>query len=254
MICEKCGADIPENMIFCGQCGAKIERNPIICKHCGAKIPDDMKFCGQCGTKINESINDFPPEETKNTQDSPLAQVDSITPMSPVNSENEGIAKHEKATCAPIFSLIGLFSTKGRRSKKTAFLLGLFLMVLFWGILFFIFPLIFKLPNKVSGIVKFLSLIIMCTPFLLVYIGATNLIKRLHDTNRSGYWIILWILPILLSSIAGPMNNQTHGYSLLPLFCSLGHLIVALFITTEAGTIGSNRFGHSVEELTSFPQ
>lgn len=188
-------------------------------------------------------------------QDSTIHLSNEKLPQSsPPELMDSKYTKDEAATLSPILSFTGLFSPKGRRSKSQAFLLGVFLMILFWGITFFIIPSIINLPKNISDPVKFLSLIFMCVPLLLIYIGATNLIKRLHDINRSGYWIILWILFFVLSSITGSMSNQTHGYSLLPLFFFVGHLVVALFITTEASTTGANCYGRSIEELTPFLQ
>lgn len=49
--CPQCGAEVPQGLKFCGQCGTKLETENI-CPECGKKNPPGMKFCGECGTKL----------------------------------------------------------------------------------------------------------------------------------------------------------------------------------------------------------
>jgi class 3 adenylate cyclase/tetratricopeptide (TPR) repeat protein len=49
MKCPKCQFENPENMIFCGECGAKLE---YICPECSFSNPLQFKFCGKCGLKL----------------------------------------------------------------------------------------------------------------------------------------------------------------------------------------------------------
>ena len=49
MKCAKCQVENPERLIFCGQCGAKLEN---ICPNCNLPNPLDFKFCGGCGQKL----------------------------------------------------------------------------------------------------------------------------------------------------------------------------------------------------------
>ena len=46
MRCPKCQIENPENLKFCGECGAKLEK---ICTHCNSSNPPQFKFCGECG-------------------------------------------------------------------------------------------------------------------------------------------------------------------------------------------------------------
>ncbi len=50
MKCPSCQFENPEDMIFCGECGAKIE---IICPECNFSNPLQFKFCGKCGYKLS---------------------------------------------------------------------------------------------------------------------------------------------------------------------------------------------------------
>ena len=51
MKCPKCHFDNPEQMQFCGKCGAKIEN---ICPQCKSSNPSEFNFCGKCGQALGE--------------------------------------------------------------------------------------------------------------------------------------------------------------------------------------------------------
>lgn len=51
MICNKCGNNIPDNSVFCGNCGNKISNN-LFCSKCGSPISSTSTFCGNCGSSI----------------------------------------------------------------------------------------------------------------------------------------------------------------------------------------------------------
>ncbi|MBE7068751.1 MAG: zinc ribbon domain-containing protein [Clostridiales bacterium] len=62
MVCKKCGAESPDNAVFCGTCGARLDgkkpcssckqlndENSAYCVFCGARI-DGKRVCARCGT------------------------------------------------------------------------------------------------------------------------------------------------------------------------------------------------------------
>jgi class 3 adenylate cyclase/tetratricopeptide (TPR) repeat protein len=59
MKCPKCHTENPENLKFCGECGAKIEK---ICPHCNASNPPQFKFCGECGHDLTLPSKPIPKE------------------------------------------------------------------------------------------------------------------------------------------------------------------------------------------------
>ncbi len=59
MVCQKCGAQLFEDDAFCGECGAKVEKQEDTfkkrtCPKCGAELLNDDVFCGSCGTRLEE--------------------------------------------------------------------------------------------------------------------------------------------------------------------------------------------------------
>ena len=52
LTCQKCGASLAANAVFCNQCGAKIEPPATwTCPICGKILSADFAFCNQCGQK-----------------------------------------------------------------------------------------------------------------------------------------------------------------------------------------------------------
>ena len=55
VFCASCGAEIPESVKFCPNCGAQSQKEagPLLCKGCGTEIPEGVKFCPNCGKPSN---------------------------------------------------------------------------------------------------------------------------------------------------------------------------------------------------------
>ncbi len=49
VLCPQCGSPVPSAQKFCGECGAKMEKQ---CSSCGATWSATQKFCGECGCKL----------------------------------------------------------------------------------------------------------------------------------------------------------------------------------------------------------
>jgi ribosomal protein L40E len=59
MKCPKCQFNNPEDMNFCGKCGAKLER---ICPNCNFANPPEFSFCGKCGQNLIIPTGPIPKE------------------------------------------------------------------------------------------------------------------------------------------------------------------------------------------------
>jgi uncharacterized membrane protein YhaH (DUF805 family) len=81
----------------------------------------------------------------------------------------------------------------------------------------------------------------------LIYVGVVTGIKRLHDRNKSGWWIVLFYgSPLGLPFVAAILSGTTESSVALFLvqLVSLGMLIWALVdLGCLRGSIGQNRYG-----------
>jgi uncharacterized membrane protein YhaH (DUF805 family) len=81
----------------------------------------------------------------------------------------------------------------------------------------------------------------------IIYVGVINGIKRLHDRNKSGWWVLLFYgAPTALSAIAALLDSATETSMLLLLLqvFSLGISIWGLIeLGCLRGTIGHNKYG-----------
>jgi uncharacterized membrane protein YhaH (DUF805 family) len=81
----------------------------------------------------------------------------------------------------------------------------------------------------------------------ITYVGVVNGIKRLHDRNKSGWWILLFYgAPTVLSLLASLLDSSTET-SVGLLLLQLISLIISIWALVELGclkgTIGQNRYG-----------
>lgn len=73
---------------------------------------------------------------------------------------------------------------------------------------------------------------------MMVYMTGLT-VRRLHDLGRSGWLILLMLLPVLLL----PLVMLLNGGATLLLLVSLVQPLFMLYLFTAAGTAGMNRYG-----------
>lgn len=50
--CPNCGANNPEGVKFCQECGTKLGAAKAFCTGCGQENPPGTRFCGNCGNQM----------------------------------------------------------------------------------------------------------------------------------------------------------------------------------------------------------
>jgi uncharacterized membrane protein YhaH (DUF805 family) len=73
-------------------------------------------------------------------------------------------------------------------------------------------------------------------------------VRRLHDTDRSGWWLLLPLLPYLLAFILGGralLSGSMTGIGIAGIFLLIGAIgaIILLVFMILSGTPGDNRYG-----------
>jgi uncharacterized membrane protein YhaH (DUF805 family) len=142
-----------------------------------------------------------------------------------------------------------LFSFEGRINRAKYWLVALAFLI---GETFILMQSLFVLANSLSNadpatiatlIPRLFYAIAYPLYAVVTWICATTTIKRLHDRNRSGWWIIPFgVLPVLLPEVAGWV-----GQSYLALFLGTVAFVLSIWSVVETfclrGTRGPNRFG-----------
>lgn len=119
------------------------------------------------------------------------------------------------------------FSFSGR-SGRVEFLLVIILVQFLPGVLFLFLNKIIEISDILNIPTLLLGIIV---PLGVVYILCAACVRRLHDFNSSGWWMLLWLLVLL------PLPEEIH--SLIGM-CYAGGSAMLLFYP---GDKQPNRFG-----------
>ena len=149
----------------------------MFCPKCGKENSDDVRFCSACGTKI-EKLN------TSNLMDAPT-----------------GTSSEQMTFGKSISTCMGKYANfNGRASRPEYWWFYLFTILLSWG------SLIVDQSGVVSGIVN----------LALMLPALSAAVRRLHDTNRSGWWMligftIIGLIPLTIW-LASKGKDQENEY------------------------------------------
>lgn len=147
----------------------------MFCQKCGKGNPNNVRFCGNCGANIS------PP---------------SVPVVTPASLPNEQMTFGKAiATCFAKY-----FDFKGRASRSEYWWFYLFTILLSWGALLVD-------PSQSLSLVVNLAVL-----FPVIAAGS----RRLHDTNRSGWWqllvfTVIGIIPLIIW-LAGKGSEQENQY------------------------------------------
>ena len=68
-------------------------------------------------------------------------------------------------------------------------------------------------------------------------------VRRLHDTNRSGWWLLIGYGPLILSLLLPLLGMAGIGLAMIvPLIALVGFIVLLVFMVLE-GTRGPNQYG-----------
>ena len=122
MFCQNCGKKMPNDSMFCPECGTKQEAETEVkqavqngpskyCSNCGAKMPADSRFCPECRTR-QEDVGELPRIKQTNNIKSKNVTMENLSP-----EEQEKIKKRNKiiglsfAIAIGICVIIGIISS-----------------------------------------------------------------------------------------------------------------------------------------------
>jgi len=108
---------------------------------------------------------------------------------------------------------------------------------------------------KMAGPHSYAALAAMAVIYLtLIYVGLAVFVKRLHDRNKSAWWLIpYWLVPIALQ-IYGLASSPSFREAMVGIRTPIGYVaygigsLISFWVFVELfifrGTKGDNRFGH----------
>lgn len=136
-----------------------------------------------------------------------------------------------------------LFSFQGRLNRKPYWLTTLAMIAVFLVIILLVFALaggLGALAGDASGLgAAFIVLLIIYIP--LLWIGLALGAKRLHDRNKSGWWLLLfWILPGILQGLGEYAGGLGIVLMIAAFAISIWGLVEIGFLR---GTVGPNQYG-----------
>ena len=135
-----------------------------------------------------------------------------------------------------------LFSFTGRLNRKPYWLTTLCLILIFLVIIVLIVAIggASILDGDLSGLgVAIILIILLYIP--LLWIGLALGAKRLHDRNKSAWWLVLfWIVPAILQGIGEQIDGIGLIFTLAGLALSIWGLVEIGFLR---GTVGPNQYG-----------
>lgn len=198
MYCVNCGNRLEKDASFCKLCGAKIlsidEVATKFCSNCGMKIPQTANFCSKCGIKQNNS------EIIKRG-----TLVNNPDPISLLGLFYKWAFKYDEKT--------------NRRDFWITFFLNFIISLFFYGIWYLIIYVWGAENSSAMTSYHLYSLFTLVMILVSLVWGIWTLfsnisidIRRLHDINRSGVWLLLAFVPfigpiILLIMYMQPSKN-----------------------------------------------
>lgn len=222
-ICRQCQKQFDDNVLFCPSCGNKLEKqnvqvaNNIICQKCGNTLTSADKFCPKCGEKTpafyqTPMVNNMNTNVVNNNQ--PIQPVNQLyqqnmnTNFNVNNSNNsaDGILNKIKNE---------YFCFEGRINRKFYITRSLIIAVVVM-VLYFI---IYAATTDIFGIMSDFGMMLTLIVQLVGTVAGISLnIRRFHDFNKSGWWILIFMVPfvnlyfsIKLLCIRGDVGTNNYG-------------------------------------------
>ena len=134
------------------------------------------------------------------------------------------------------------FSAEGRLNRLSFFLLAISVGVVF-SVISIVLNLI--LPASAAGVVSAVLYVVNTV------IGIFLSIKRFHDFDKSGYFMLAFsvIASIIIIAVSliflFVLNNETLGLG----FATIGAIAVVLYVYLKPGTAGVNKYGNQPAAL-----
>lgn len=180
MICQHCGNPLPKGAKFCSICGQP--QAQLTCNNCGTPLEPNTLFCSNCGTSVTnistapEAVRTPPTQKTSPVYDWDPFELNELDTLTFVLTKK-------------------YIEFQGRASRSEFFRYNLMI-----SLCLTIIPIM-------MGIIKLVTNDIMTAIVLYILLGIIDLalilpglaiaVRRLHDTNKSGWFFLINFIPIV---------------------------------------------------------
>ena len=186
IFCAACGTELIIDAT-CPQCGKKYEDGNFFCKIDGAKLVSAANLiptCIKCGKKFEEGTKFCPDDGGKVTPKYLHSSGKDV--FSYICDKKIFDKKIEDTNFKWYFEVLKKYAVfTGRAGRKEYWYFVLFNLIIF--VVLAVLDVLFRSP----GILKLAYNLAVLIPGIAVGV------RRLHDTDRSGWWLLLGLIPII---------------------------------------------------------
>jgi uncharacterized membrane protein YhaH (DUF805 family) len=156
----------------------------MLCKTCGKEVDSSLEFCGSCGAAISSDARINPYAPPKSSVDPPAAQT-------------KGVFWYVE-----VLKKYAVFTGRARRKEYWMFTLFNVLIVIVLSLIEGITGLA---SNGEASILTGVYQLGILVPSIAVGV------RRMHDTNHSGWWILCPIVNLIFALIDGTRGENRFG-------------------------------------------
>lgn len=180
MICQHCGNPLPEGAKFCSICGQP--QAQLTCSNCGTPLEPSTLFCSNCGTPVGtdtttpEAIRTPPPQKTSPVYDWDPFELNELDTLTFVLTKK-------------------YIEFQGRASRSEFFRYNLMI-----SLCLTIIPIMMSIIKLVTNDIMtaiVLYILLGIIDLALILPGLAITVRRLHDTNKSGWYFLINFIPIV---------------------------------------------------------
>ena len=173
-------------------------------------------------------------------------------PTAPQHAESHPPTPHRKAAAKEkridwflevMINKYAVFTGRAsRREYWTFFLYNVIIGALFW------LPACFTEPTAITKSLSVITLIWFLYWIAVLIPNLAVAARRLHDTNRSAWWLLIGYVPWVLLFV--PMGKENAWSILLTIIMMVGGVILLVF-TVQDSDAGDNQYGPNPKPLTA---
>ena len=224
MKCPKCNTNNPDNSTFCGSCGASLVDSNVTCPKCNNMVANEAKFCEICSSPI-ESFS--------------LGLIRAADVSTDIETQSLPMVNFAEAIKRG-FNKYLVFRSRATRAE------------FWWWAVFWITGLIITgIIDQISGLPSILNVIFWAATLMpSISVGS----RRLHDINKTGWWQLLWLIPIVTTVIIILIGlradrSDLDGWSFydtaigIVTVLTLIVIVLLIYFLIQQGDKGPNKYG-----------